>query len=391
MYFERDVECVRTFFLKRFKYATSDKPSFFSDVTRSVDLDTAVMASGSRKPGGEDHKQSAEDVAFEQFVEARNDGELIIDDVFEESDHDQNEDENEEGGKSQNEGDSVDPAHANGSGDEADVNTLDAEGLARAAGVRPDVLPASFVSEAEVEAACARLATEMEKLEVADLLAVPPALIAHGDEDEDRGLPGIAVNDNHRFALYATRGTPVLEDEETDPDLARADRKRRPGLAAASGARFETLIRTHAPVPLVANFVAGADHPTDAATSTTAATGTGDVDEKVGSDGEPCSDNVDGIRIEGESAGASARRGRVGHRGKKLTPEEQLEAIREQAKALFSKKNARKGRQGRVTQEAGSQGQKRSVVQHNKNKFRKGNPAGKKLKDVHQEIRDYQH
>ena len=51
-YFNRDVECVRTFFSRRFKYASSVYPKFSStirDGVREFDLDVEVAASGFKR------------------------------------------------------------------------------------------------------------------------------------------------------------------------------------------------------------------------------------------------------------------------------------------------------------------------------------------------------
>ena len=51
-YFNRDVECIRTFFARRFKYESSVFPKFTSvvrDGVREFDLDVEVAASGFRK------------------------------------------------------------------------------------------------------------------------------------------------------------------------------------------------------------------------------------------------------------------------------------------------------------------------------------------------------
>lgn len=51
-YFNRDVECVRTFFSRRFKYESSVYPKFSStirDGVREFDLDVEVAASGFKR------------------------------------------------------------------------------------------------------------------------------------------------------------------------------------------------------------------------------------------------------------------------------------------------------------------------------------------------------
>lgn len=46
MYFNRDVECIRTFFRRRFQYESVLYPKFAVDVEREFDLDVQVAASG---------------------------------------------------------------------------------------------------------------------------------------------------------------------------------------------------------------------------------------------------------------------------------------------------------------------------------------------------------
>ncbi|PIO76666.1 hypothetical protein TELCIR_01262 [Teladorsagia circumcincta] len=47
-YFNRDVECVRTFFKRKFDYDSDDYPKF-SDITRKYNLDVELEASGFTK------------------------------------------------------------------------------------------------------------------------------------------------------------------------------------------------------------------------------------------------------------------------------------------------------------------------------------------------------
>jgi RIO kinase 2 len=64
-YFDRDVQCVRTYFLKRFKFDSIDFPRLEADTTRTATLDVALRASGC------DPKELA---AFEAFINDVNDG-----------------------------------------------------------------------------------------------------------------------------------------------------------------------------------------------------------------------------------------------------------------------------------------------------------------------------
>jgi RIO kinase 2 len=65
MYFDRDVQCVRTYFKKRFKFDSMDFPRLEADTTRTATLDVTLRASGC------DKKELA---AFEAFINDVNDG-----------------------------------------------------------------------------------------------------------------------------------------------------------------------------------------------------------------------------------------------------------------------------------------------------------------------------
>jgi len=62
MYFDRDVQCVRTFFKKRFKFDAEEFPVLEQDTSRTLSLDVELKASGCSKK---------EEELFEQFVEAQ--------------------------------------------------------------------------------------------------------------------------------------------------------------------------------------------------------------------------------------------------------------------------------------------------------------------------------
>jgi RIO kinase 2 len=49
MYFNRDVECIRTFFRRRFNYESSIYPKFSRDAEKEFNLDVMVAASGFTK------------------------------------------------------------------------------------------------------------------------------------------------------------------------------------------------------------------------------------------------------------------------------------------------------------------------------------------------------
>jgi RIO kinase 2 len=46
-FFDRDVQCIRTFFKRRFNFESDLAPSLSEDVIRKADLDVALSASGS--------------------------------------------------------------------------------------------------------------------------------------------------------------------------------------------------------------------------------------------------------------------------------------------------------------------------------------------------------
>ncbi|KAJ3030947.1 UNVERIFIED_CONTAM: hypothetical protein HDU68_007147 [Siphonaria sp. JEL0065] len=98
MYFNRDVECIRVFFRRRFNYESSIYPRFSRDTEREFSLDVQVAASGFTKQHQEELEQFMDEEArikeeYEDEEEAANeyDEELVS-----ESDDDDEEDEEEE-------------------------------------------------------------------------------------------------------------------------------------------------------------------------------------------------------------------------------------------------------------------------------------------------------
>lgn len=53
-YFNRDVNCIRTFFSKKFGYEGQTYPRFDLDTTKKVNLDVLVEASGFSKKNQQD-------------------------------------------------------------------------------------------------------------------------------------------------------------------------------------------------------------------------------------------------------------------------------------------------------------------------------------------------
>ncbi|KAJ9069633.1 Serine/threonine-protein kinase rio2, variant 2 [Entomophthora muscae] len=63
-YFNRDVQCIRTFFRKRFNYESTLYPKFTTDVNKEFDLDVEVSASGFVKK----HQKILEEVIFSTLL-----------------------------------------------------------------------------------------------------------------------------------------------------------------------------------------------------------------------------------------------------------------------------------------------------------------------------------
>ncbi|TKA55595.1 hypothetical protein B0A53_02773 [Rhodotorula sp. CCFEE 5036] len=95
-YFNRDVECVRTFFSRRFKYESSVYPKFSStirDGVREFDLDVEVAASGFKR---EDRK-ALDDYMAELAAHDAANGEVASDEEYsDESERDDDDDEEQE-------------------------------------------------------------------------------------------------------------------------------------------------------------------------------------------------------------------------------------------------------------------------------------------------------
>jgi RIO kinase 2 len=98
-YFNRDVECIRTFFKKRFRYESSIYPRFISTMKEGIkdfELDVVVAASGFGKKEGEELERYMKMVKEAEEHEDRDDEEDEDSDVeeeFEEEDDDEEEEE----------------------------------------------------------------------------------------------------------------------------------------------------------------------------------------------------------------------------------------------------------------------------------------------------------
>jgi len=81
MYFDRDVNCVRAFFAKRFNYEADEVPTF-KDCVKEHDLDVLVSASGFTRQ----HQQEFEELARIQEEALREEGEVDGEDEDDEDD-----------------------------------------------------------------------------------------------------------------------------------------------------------------------------------------------------------------------------------------------------------------------------------------------------------------
>lgn len=98
-YFNRDVECIRTFFKKRFRYESSIYPRFVSTMKEGIkdfELDVVVAASGFGKKEGEELERYMKMVKEAEEHEERDDEEDDVSDVEEEFEEAEDDDEEEE-------------------------------------------------------------------------------------------------------------------------------------------------------------------------------------------------------------------------------------------------------------------------------------------------------
>ncbi|KAJ1569945.1 Serine/threonine-protein kinase RIO2 [Nowakowskiella sp. JEL0078] len=90
MYFDRDVECIRVFFKKRFDFESDRYPKFTRDVVKEQDLDVQVLASGFTKNQQEEFERLQSILENER---EENNGE--VDSDSEDEEEEQEEEENE--------------------------------------------------------------------------------------------------------------------------------------------------------------------------------------------------------------------------------------------------------------------------------------------------------
>ncbi|KAI9019049.1 RIO1 family-domain-containing protein [Hyaloraphidium curvatum] len=170
-YFDRDVECIRTFFRRRFGYESRLYPKFVRDTEREFDLDVEVAASGFTK------KLQKE---FEAVSVLRFDGQFGSED--EESEEEDSEATESEDGSGEEEG-SGDSEEADGSEDE-EPEDADADGAAAEARTNGTDVPVETITVA---------------LAAAEVREAPAAEAGSGSEGEEGdGADGLEANSNRK-------------------------------------------------------------------------------------------------------------------------------------------------------------------------------------------------
>jgi RIO kinase 2 len=91
-YFDRDIECIRTFFRRKFNYESRLYPKFARDTEREFELDVQVAASGFSKK----HQKEFEELSKEFGVDENGDSEADSDEESEEFSDESEEEEEEE-------------------------------------------------------------------------------------------------------------------------------------------------------------------------------------------------------------------------------------------------------------------------------------------------------
>lgn len=105
-YFDRDVQCIRTYFRKRYRYESKVYPKFHLDVNQEFDLDVQVAASGFVK------KQQKELEEYMNLVN-ENESDEDYDSEDDEEDEDEEDDEEEEDSEEEEEEDSEEEQELN--------------------------------------------------------------------------------------------------------------------------------------------------------------------------------------------------------------------------------------------------------------------------------------
>lgn len=111
MYFDRDVECVRVYFRKRFKFDSEEFPVFGTDTERTIDLDTTLKASGCSEKEQED---------FDRFI-------TDLNDHAKEADDDEGDDEGDDFAEDRVDTPKEETGHSGDEGDEGDEGDNDEE------------------------------------------------------------------------------------------------------------------------------------------------------------------------------------------------------------------------------------------------------------------------
>ena len=196
-YFNRDVDCIRTFFRRRFGYESRLYPKFTADVTRQFSLDVEVEASGFAKRQQEEFERLY--AAAQRDADQGEDGDAEEDEGEDEDEggdeEEEGEDEDEGGDEEDGEDDEEEDEEEDGKASEGETEMPELDSLVRKTGTLA-------LSRANVMAA--------QRAAMADAVAVPRG----GDDGDDGSEPELVApadgqNDNKARRPFRAPGKPV--------------------------------------------------------------------------------------------------------------------------------------------------------------------------------------
>ncbi|KAJ3172590.1 hypothetical protein HDU88_005919 [Geranomyces variabilis] len=177
MYFNRDVDCIRAFFKKRFHYESKLYPKFSRDAEREFSLDVQVAASGFTKAQQKELEKLQEELGSEEEDTSEEDG--TSDEEDEEEEDEEDEKIEAEVQEADNEA-ATEPAHRNVQ--EASHEQSDKAKLATEQSPSADITP-PLPSEILVETLT--IADDIAKLSLQEPEAETPTVSSDSEEDDD--------------------------------------------------------------------------------------------------------------------------------------------------------------------------------------------------------------
>lgn len=195
MYFDRDVQCIRTYFRKRFGFHSEEFPTFSNDTTRKIDLDAQLDMSGSKVSKHEqDH--------FLEYMEAKNNHE----DEEGEGDAGESEDED-EGEKSV-----VAVSNVAGDDDESKAPQL----------VPDDAGAGSDVADAGVDSDAADVGSDDDAADA----GVDSDVAANGSDGEEEDNTAVLADNTAQVASMALEAAPELAPSAKHQHLSKEELRR---------------------------------------------------------------------------------------------------------------------------------------------------------------------